>query len=141
MGIEQELTVERILRMNKVLASATTKEGLDGRVTYRLGRFKSRCESTEKQVRKSRNDLFRRYATEKNSNGQSRIPLDKIEDYNRELQEILEVVETIRVPEFRLSDFVADKDGKRISVVNADFFSVMDGFVIDDSEDERTEAS
>jgi hypothetical protein len=107
----QVLTVRRIIEADTAIDIAGNVDYLDGKVAYRLGRFKKQCEPIVRAQQIARTKENNRHAIELNSKDTSSKRKKEIVDkVNQNMEIILNLEEEIVIPEFNLSDFIAKTD-------------------------------
>jgi hypothetical protein len=130
MGDKVKLTVEQILDVNEAVGTIGEKETLSATVGYRLGRLKKYAESIAKQFAKTKQkkiDAYNKEVTAPGLTEEQKLAIRRKLD--AELEELLEQVEEIKLPELKLSDFM-DEKGKLL--VPQKFLSLMGDLVKDD---------
>ncbi len=141
MGDPKELTIQEIANVNAACASIGDNEALDATIGYRLGRLADYTERIVKIIQKEQQKktaAFRERIA-KMTDQEKTVEGDKL---TKEMNELMESTESVSVPEFNYSDFVAKTDmtiGKREYksgqlLVPVKFFSLMGELVIDDKK-------
>ena len=141
MGDPKELTIQTIANINAACASVGENEAIDATIGYRIGRLADYTErivkvfqkEQQKKMTASREKMLKMTDQEKS------VENDKL---TKELNDLLDTVESVSVPEFNYSDFVAKTDisvGKRDYksgqlLVPVKFFSLMGELIIDDKK-------
>lgn len=126
MGTEQELPLSRILEIAEGVSLIGDNALLDGIITYRLGRLADYTKAPIKEYNKLR-ELKRKEILEKQRELQKKMKAAD-EDGKRELSmdiqglsnsfngeeniTLLEQLEPIKIPELKLSDFLAKEERK-----------------------------
>lgn len=139
MGDPKILSIQRIGNINAACASVGDNDALDGTIAYRIGRLADYTDSAVRRVQKMHQEKMRAYRQkiEKMTEEQKKVAAEKLND---EIQELNEIEEEVKIPEFKYSDFVAKIDmmvgGKQIkagqTLVPIKFFSLMGDLVKDD---------
>jgi hypothetical protein len=161
---ERELEVSRIVEISEAVAIAGDNKHLDGTVSYRVGRLGDFCKLIVRSYTKQRDRLIRearekeRILREKYKNGSPEEKVkanEEIVDISEKLTDALDSlatqVEKIRVPELKLSEFIAKNDITEIiikdgvsdakiiaktgqSLLPIRFFTLMGDVVVDDKK-------
>lgn len=131
MGTPQKLKLDKIVDIFEAIKMVEENTKIDFPVSYRLGRLSERCRSIIKVFEKTQNRLRTEYsekinAVNKDKDSKSEDEKKAIDTQVRELNdsfiskinELVEVEETIEVPEFKLKEF----ENKEIPVK---FFALM----------------
>lgn len=139
MGDPKILSIQRIGNINAACASIGENDALDGTIAYRLGRLADYTDSSVRRVQKLHQEKLRafRKKTEKMNEEQKKVESEKLSE---EIQDLNDIDEEVKIPEFKYSDFVAKVDtivgGKQIragqTLVPVKFFSLMGDLVRDD---------
>lgn len=168
MGTEQEKPLHTILQYAEATNLVGTNDFLDGTIAYRLGRLNDFCKAPARSYRKAAEKMRKetyeaQRELEKKMKGATdddkrtiSLDIQKLSDeMNEKTSELLDQTEKIKIPEFKLSDFIAKEDrkvkqemvepdgSKKIGEVNiksgqtlvpTKFFSLMGDAIIDDKE-------
>lgn len=139
MGDPKILSIQRIGNINAACASIGENDALDGTIAYRLGRLADYTDSSVRRVQKLHQEKVKafRKRTEKMNEEQKKAESEKLSE---EIQDLNDIEEEVKIPEFKYSDFVAKIDtivgGKQIragqTLVPIKFFSLMGDLVRDD---------
>lgn len=125
MGTEQELSLSRIIEIAEGISLVGDNTLLDGVITYRLGRLADYTKSPVKGYNKQR-EAKRREFLEKQREAQKKMKSadedtkrelsmdiqDLTNSFNEEVDKLLEQKESLKIPEFKLSDFLAKEERK-----------------------------
>lgn len=158
---EREFEANRIIEIGEGVALIGDVKYLDGTTSYRTGRLGDFCKPIVRSFAKERDKMVRD-AREKERKIRERVKdasaeekskaNDEISDIvsklNEELDSLSTQIEKIRVPELKLSSFIAkaditeitkDGDAKVVvkagqSLVPVKFFTLMGDVIIDDKE-------
>lgn len=167
MGNSQELELRRIFELAEAVSLVGDNSLLDAKIVYRLGRLGDYCKSPvrvgQKEQEKKRRVIVEEQrkiqaantsATEEERK-KNQVEISKLnEKYTDEIDALFEQKETVNVPEFKLSDFMAKEEKKIIRkvgkgedqrdvevtikpgeiLVPVRFFTLMGEFVIDDKD-------
>lgn len=167
MGTEQELPLARIIEIAEGISLIGDNALLDGVVTYRLGRLADFTKTPVKGYNKQR-EVRRKEILEKqreiqkkmksaDDDGKREFSMDiqgLNNDFNEEIDKLLEQKESIKIPEFKLSDFLAKEERKIPQKVGANedqrmietvlkpgqslvpvkFFAMMGDIIVDDKQ-------
>lgn len=133
------MSLQIIGNLNAACACVGDINGLDGKVSYRLGRLGSFTDSIIRQAQRSHQNLLaeHRKKIEKMTDEQKKTEGEKLAI---KIQELNEMEEEVNVPTFKYSEFIAETDtrvGDRDikagqPLVPIKFFSLMGEFVLDD---------
>lgn len=167
MGNSQELELRRIFELAEAVSLVGDNSLLDAKIVYRLGRLGDYCKSPvrvgQKEQEKKRRLIVeqQREIQAKNSSAteeerkKNQTEIAKLnEKFSDEIDALFEQKETISVPEFKLSDFMAKEEKKVVRkigkgedqrdveivikpgeiLVPVRFFTLMGEFVIDDKD-------
>lgn len=127
-----KLTVEEIVGINTAIDAIGDKENLSATVSYRLGRLKKWAESITKEFNKSKNkavDLYNKEIVNKKLTDDQRV--ERRRKLDQELEDLLEQVEEVKIPELKLSDF-CDENNK--ITVPQKFIVALGDLIKDDKE-------
>lgn len=115
-----ELSVERILVVDKALGMVLDTKGLSAKVAFRLGRFKKVTEEVMQDFNESREKLIKeKYGKE---NEQGGFDVEDMEGFQAEVKELLAEEVSIDAPKLKIDDF--DKVGPEPR-----FFAMMDELI------------
>lgn len=107
------IKVETIVQHHNAIASLGDMDMLEGAVAFSLGNYGSYCVKIAKMLKKEEQRLLLKYKDELRSNHTTSERKNKItEIINIRLDSINNTQETIDVPKFKLSDFIAKTDKK-----------------------------
>lgn len=144
------LNVLRIIEISTAIDIIGGTDALDGTTGYKLGRLKKTCEAIAKIFQSIREAEQKKYAKELDSKSTSKERKKQIVDaMNDKMREIEVLEEEIKVPEIKLSEFIAKTDrtvkfplegGKSETreikegqmLVSQVFFNLMGEIIIDD---------
>lgn len=130
MGTESKLPFDKILRISNAVALVGDNSLLEGTIAYRLGRlgdyttgpakqFNKLKEAKRKELAAKQDDLKKQMvgatdATKEDLKNQ----IAKFDDeYNDAVQAMLDLEEEMKVPSFKLSDFLAKEEKKTFETV------------------------
>lgn len=143
--MEKQLKVSKIINIHEAVTAVEANEKLTGKVSYQLGRLADTASVIVRRFQTERakiateiqakQEVFVKQAKEAQAKKHEATVLSanlEIDKFNKEFDERLTVVmdqeESIRVPEFKSSDFFG-KDGE--SLVPVKFFKLMGDLIID----------
>ena len=107
----RELSVLRIVEISTGIEIIGNTDALDGVTGYKLGRLKKVCESIAKIAGTIREDEQKKYAKELANKDTTRARKQEIaEAINEKMRAVEQVKEEIKVPELKLSEFIAKSD-------------------------------
>jgi hypothetical protein len=162
MATEKELSVNRIIEIGEAVAVVADNKYLEGTIAYRLGRLGDFCKSPVRVFQKQRDKMLREVneirrkklnAVKNGSSEEKAAVNDELNDLTHKLEDdvnsLVEQFEKIRIPELKLSDFIAksditelvEKDGRLEpkviiktgqSLVPVKFFTLMGDVITDD---------
>lgn len=132
MGEPHKLSVQRIVDIDSAV-SLVMNTNIGGKLSFKLGRLKSRTESVIKIYQKNRDALIKKLGTEKD--GEFSIPADspKMVKFIQENEDLLETIDEIKIPDFVVSEFIDTDTDKEIEI-SPRFFSLMGEFVVSTDE-------
>lgn len=110
---KQKVKVERLMQYSAAITSLGDMDMLEGGVAYQLGRFGDYCNSFVKLVEKEKTRLIMKYRDEiksENTTSERKTEIQNI--INRRMDQIGDLEETVELPSFKLSDFIAKSDKK-----------------------------
>jgi len=126
MGTEEKKPLGRIIEIASAVDLVGQNSSLDATVSYRLGRLGDYCKSPVKLYSKLREEARKEIATKQKklvaelegaSDAQKREINIKINELTTEFsekdRELKEQEEAIKIPKFKLSEFIAKEDTKR----------------------------
>lgn len=127
MGDPQEITVSDAINMQMAIG-ALKQRGihLDARLSYKLGRLRTRLEPINSAYEEARQQLVKAHGTE-DEDGSISVKADS-DHYNQfveELKALLDAKELVRMPSFSIEEF----DG--VKGVPIEFFEALGGFISD----------
>lgn len=144
------LSILRIIEISTAIDIIGSTDALDGTTGYKLGRLKKTCEAIVKIFQSIRETEQKKYAKELDSKSTSKERKKQIVDLmNEKMREIEVLEEEIKVPEIKLSEFIAKSDrtvkfplgeGKSETrevkegqmLVSQVFFNLMGEIIVDD---------
>ena len=118
----KKVTVKEIIVLQSALNSVRIP--LPAKLGFRMGGLKRQVAEHFENYNENREKIIREKYGEEKEDGSIQVPKEKMEDYNKELKDLMkEEVTLVNPPTFKLSEFV-DQNDKELSLT-ADFFEGM----------------
>jgi len=103
MFTETELSISQIIDIDKALEEITQQAMRNGRLAYKLGRFRGYTVKVRTNAEKAQQDLFRSLG-EQQPDGRIIVPKDKTDQLQTSLDELNESTEMLKVPELKMTE-------------------------------------
>lgn len=116
------MKIEKVVKIAEAVKSVEESK-LDFKVAYRLGRILDKCESIVKQYQKQEMNLRQEFGSKFQDASEEDKPKIQAE-FNTKFVELLEMEESIEIPQFSLKDF----ENKDLPVK---FFSAFNEYIDD----------
>lgn len=129
MGEEKTIKLEKIIELNQALDLIIDNTNLSGRLSYKLGRLKSRVEMVGQKFDEIRTRMIREKYGMRLDNGDYKVPQERMIEFNHAIQEVLAVDETIRFPEFSFEEF------EQVPGISPRFFALFSQYFTDEVEE------
>lgn len=132
--IEEEITLEKIINLTAAVEVIANNQELEGNISYWLGRLGDCCASPLKHYEKERMKIARGIQKKQEPLQSEFRKLDKVKDsekcqeinaeiqklneeYGEEVEKLQQLTEKIKIPSFKMSDFIAKDDTTKIEEV------------------------
>jgi len=103
MFTETELKIAQIIDIDKALEEITQQAMRNGRLAYKLGRFRGYTLKVRTNAEKAQQDLFKTLGTQQ-PDGRIIVPKENSEQLQTSLDELNESTEMIKVPELKMTE-------------------------------------
>lgn len=133
MGEEKTIKLEKVIELNQALDLVIDNTNLPGRLSYKLGRLKSRAEIVGQKFDEIRTRMIREKYGMRLDNGDYKVPQERMIEFNHAIQEVLAVDETIRIPEFSFEEF------EQVPGISPRFFALFAQYFTGEQEEVESE--
>lgn len=103
MFTETELTISEIIEIDKALEEITQQAMRNGRLAYKLGRFRGYTVKVRTNAEKAQQDLFKTLGTQQ-EDGRIIVPKDKTDELQDQLNQLNESTELLKVPTLKMTE-------------------------------------
>lgn len=103
MFTENEISVQRIIDIDKALEEINQQSMKNGRLAYKLGRFRGYTVKVRTNAEKAQQDLFKALGTQQ-EDGRIIVPKDKTDELQLQLNLLNESIELLKVPEIKMTE-------------------------------------